>query len=127
MKEDEIILNETDHVTITCNENVLKKEISYILNSIDGIENVPGSFLDLFNSKIKHISIEKKENVFQIYIDFNVKTGYTIIDVANEVHSKIENSINNNFNLPSFHIDIRIHDLILSEKESDFNEKNNIK
>lgn len=113
-KEKEILLSSSSTGDIFLDENVLKIVSNVVTKEVQGVSNLSGRLVDVFNTNKKGVSVLKEEGAVKLELSIGVIYGFKVLDVARSVQESVLRSLAHHFGLENVVVDVVIKEITIS-------------
>lgn len=114
-KEKEILISSSDSGEIFLDENVVKIVSHLVTKEIQGVSNLTGRFVDVFNTNKKGVSLSNEEGALKLELSIGVLFGSPVLEVAKNAQESVIRSLASHFGLTNVTVDIVIKEILLPD------------
>jgi uncharacterized alkaline shock family protein YloU len=121
-KEKDFLLEDTGVGHLYVDDNVIKMVSNLVSKKVDGVYNLTGKLVDVFNSNRKGVDIKSKEETLFVEVSVGVKEDYIVIDVARKVQQAVILALREQFEVENVTVDVVVRELFIENEMESFEE-----
>ena len=118
LSKEEILIHSNTSGDIFLDENVVKIVSNIVTKEVQGVSNLTGRLVDVFNTNKKGVLVSNQEGNIKLELSIGVIFGFQVLEVAKQVQESVLRSLSHHFGLSNVVVDIVIKEITLPDVES---------